>query len=103
MATGWATSTSAPKTAAYYREQIELPFFLYYLKGRGDGKFPKAYVFQTGMNQWRKFDAWPPDRGQTDHALSRCAKASSPWQRRRRLLSTNTSPIPISRCRTSGR
>ncbi len=30
------------KTAAYYREHIEFPFFLYYLKGRGDGKFPKA-------------------------------------------------------------
>jgi putative CocE/NonD family hydrolase len=48
------------KTAVYYREKIELPFFLYYLKGRGDGKFPHAYVFQTGVNQWRKFDAWPP-------------------------------------------
>ena len=48
------------KTAAYYRERIELPFFLYYLKGRGEGKFPQAYVFQTGMNQWRKFEQWPP-------------------------------------------
>lgn len=48
------------KTAAYYREKIEFPFFLHFLKGAGDGKFPKAYVFQTGMNQWRKFDAWPP-------------------------------------------
>ena len=48
------------KTAAYYRERIELPFFLYYLKGHGDGKFPQAYVFQTGLNQWRKFDSWPP-------------------------------------------
>jgi uncharacterized protein len=48
------------KTAAYYRENIELPFFLYYLKGKGDGKFPKAWVFQTGLNQWRKFDDWPP-------------------------------------------
>ncbi|MCU1236417.1 MAG: peptidase, partial [Candidatus Solibacter sp.] len=48
------------KTAAYYREKIELPFFLYYLKGKGDGKFPRAHVFQTGMNQWRKFDVWPP-------------------------------------------
>jgi putative CocE/NonD family hydrolase len=48
------------KTAQYYREHIEFPFFLYYLKGRGDGKFPKAWVFQTGVNQWRRFDAWPP-------------------------------------------
>jgi putative CocE/NonD family hydrolase len=47
-------------TAAYFREHIEFPFFLYYLKGRGDGKFPKAWMFQTGMNQWRRFDAWPP-------------------------------------------
>ncbi len=48
------------KTGAYYRERIEFPFFLYYLKGRGEGKFPKAWVFQTGLNQWRRFEAWPP-------------------------------------------
>jgi len=48
------------KTGAYYRERIEFPFFLYYLKGRGDGKFPKAWLFETGVNQWRRFDQWPP-------------------------------------------
>lgn len=48
------------KTGLYYRERIEFPFFSYYLKAKGDGKFPKAWVFQTGMNQWRRFDAWPP-------------------------------------------
>jgi hypothetical protein len=48
------------KTAQYYRERIELPFFLYHLKEKGDGRFPKAYVFQTGLNVWRKFDSWPP-------------------------------------------
>ncbi len=48
------------KTGVYYREKIELPFFMYYLKAKGDGKFLRAYVFQTGLNMWRKFDAWPP-------------------------------------------
>ncbi len=48
------------KTGLYYRERIEFPFFMYHLKGRGDGKFPRAWVFQTGVNQWRQFDAWPP-------------------------------------------
>jgi uncharacterized protein len=52
------------KTGPYYRERIEFPFFLYYLKGRGDGKFPKAWLFQTGLNQWRRFDAWPPREAQ---------------------------------------
>lgn len=48
------------KTAAFFREQIEFPFFLHELKGKGDGKFPKAWAFETGVNQWRRFDAWPP-------------------------------------------
>ena len=48
------------KTAVYYRESIELPFFEHYLKGKGEAKFPKAWVFETGTNRWRKFDTWPP-------------------------------------------
>jgi len=48
------------KTGVYYREKIEFPFFMYHLKGVGDGKFPRAYLFETGSNQWRKFDTWPP-------------------------------------------
>ena len=47
-------------TSVYYREKIEFPFFLSILKGKDGGAFPKAWVFETGRNQWRKFDAWPP-------------------------------------------
>ena len=47
-------------TSAYYREKIEFPFFVGMLKGKGGGPLPKAWVFETGLNQWRKFDAWPP-------------------------------------------
>jgi putative CocE/NonD family hydrolase len=52
-------------TGAFYRENIEFPFFMYYLKGNGDGKFPKAWLFQTGLNQWRKLDQWPLAKAQT--------------------------------------
>ena len=48
------------KTGLYYRENIEFPFFLYHLKGKGKGEFPKAWLFQTGVNEWRQFAAWPP-------------------------------------------
>jgi putative CocE/NonD family hydrolase len=48
------------KTGLYYRQTIEFPFFMYYLKSRGEGKFPKAWLFETGLNQWRKFNDWPP-------------------------------------------
>ena len=48
------------KTGEYYREKIEFPFFEYHLRGKGDGKFPKVWAFETGANRWRTFDAWPP-------------------------------------------
>jgi putative CocE/NonD family hydrolase len=55
------------KTGLFYRETIEFPFFLYHLKGKGDGlkgsgdgRVPKAWVFGTGANEWRQFDVWPP-------------------------------------------
>jgi putative CocE/NonD family hydrolase len=67
------------KTALYYREKIELPFFLFYLKGRGDGKFPRAQIFQTGMNQWRKFDVWPPPAKATTIYLAPQGKLE--WER----------------------
>jgi putative CocE/NonD family hydrolase len=50
------------KTADFYREHIELPFFEFHLKGKGASKYPRAWVFETGTNQWRKHDAWPPSK-----------------------------------------
>jgi uncharacterized protein len=47
-------------TADFFQKNIELPFFNQYLKGKGDANLPEAYVFETGANQWRKYDAWPP-------------------------------------------
>jgi hypothetical protein len=47
-------------TAEYYRKNIVFPFFEQYLKGNGDAKLPKAYVFETGTNVWRQYSAWPP-------------------------------------------
>jgi putative CocE/NonD family hydrolase len=49
-------------TSEYFREKIELPFFNYHLKGKGAADLPKASVFETGTNQWRRLDAWPPRR-----------------------------------------
>ena len=48
------------KTAVFYRDEIEFPFFNHWLKDKEDPKLPEAFVFETGSNQWRKEDAWPP-------------------------------------------
>ena len=44
----------------FFHDQIELPFFRHYLKNAPSAELPKAYVFQTGTNIWRKKDQWPP-------------------------------------------
>jgi len=48
------------KTGVFFRAQIQFPFFEYYLKGKNGGPLPKAYVFETGSNVWKKYDSWPP-------------------------------------------
>lgn len=52
------------KTSEFYREKIEFPFFEHHLKGKPDPKLPEAYVFETGVNQWRRHDAWPPKQAE---------------------------------------
>lgn len=49
------------KTGEYYVENIEFPFFNYYLKGKGELNLPEAYVFETGSNEWKMYDSWPPE------------------------------------------
>ena len=51
-------------TGDYYRKKILFPFFEQYLKGSGDAKLPKAYVFETGTNVWRQYSDWPPKEAQ---------------------------------------
>jgi putative CocE/NonD family hydrolase len=48
------------RTGDYYRTRIELPFFNHYLKDKGEWNPVKAIVFETGKNEWRTYDQWPP-------------------------------------------
>lgn len=45
------------KTGQYYREKLELPFFNYHLKGKGDlGDVREINWFDTGANRWSLTD-----------------------------------------------
>ena len=48
-------------TGVYFRQQIEFPFFTRYLKDETDLNLPEVLVFESGSNQWRSYDGWPPD------------------------------------------
>jgi putative CocE/NonD family hydrolase len=70
---GWARSDGdwlgtayfEQKTAKWYRENIELPFFNYFLKNKGDiSQIKEVLLFDTGANRWMAFDGYPTPNAQ---------------------------------------
>ena len=64
-ASGGASSLSdvvwGSPTSQWFQENVELPFFERFLKGKSDVvPIAEATVFETGVNQWQRFDVWPP-------------------------------------------
>jgi uncharacterized protein len=50
-------------TSEWYQQHIEIPFFNYFLKGKGDiSNISEAVIFITGENAWHHFDQWPPEK-----------------------------------------
>jgi len=52
--------TFGSNTSKYFQEELELKFFNYYLKDKGEWKAAEATMFDTGTNEWKSFDTWPP-------------------------------------------
>ncbi|MBC7887578.1 MAG: CocE/NonD family hydrolase [Ferruginibacter sp.] len=51
----------ASNTSAWYQQNYEIPFFNYYLKGKGNADaIAEANIFFTGENNWKKLASWPP-------------------------------------------
>ncbi|HXR34236.1 MAG TPA: CocE/NonD family hydrolase [Verrucomicrobiae bacterium] len=50
----------AGKHSPLFNDNVLLPFFRQYLKGDGNANLPRALMFETGTNVWRRYDSWPP-------------------------------------------
>jgi uncharacterized protein len=74
---GWASADASffgrydlgSNTARYFRTDIELPWFRHWLKDDGALALPHALIFETGSNQWRRYEAWPPRAAVSRRAL----------------------------------
>jgi uncharacterized protein len=47
-------------TSKFFQDSLQTVFFNYYLKDKGDFNIAKATMFQTGSNEWKTYDSWPP-------------------------------------------
>jgi hypothetical protein len=52
-------------TGLYFRQNIEAPWFAFWLKDKGKLPLKEALLFQTGSDIWTAFDSWPPREAQT--------------------------------------
>ena len=65
---GWSRGTGeslgpvqfGSATSTYFRDQVQAPWFAYWLKDKGTLDLPEALTFESGSNQWRRWEAWPP-------------------------------------------
>jgi putative CocE/NonD family hydrolase len=67
---GWVPTTRhlgvvdfGAATGDAYRKTIEAPFFEKYLKDRAGFDLKDTASFRTGVNEWKRYDAWPPKAG----------------------------------------
>jgi len=68
-------------TSFWYQNNIEIPFFNYYLKGKGNAPdLAAATIFFGGENKWRKFQQWPP-AGKEDRAIYLQAGDKLSWDK----------------------
>ncbi|CAN5762400.1 CocE/NonD family hydrolase [soil metagenome] len=56
----FATQEFGSNTSNYFQDSLQTVFFNFYLKDKGQSKIAEATVFETGSNQWKKYDSWPP-------------------------------------------
>jgi len=56
-------------SSKYFREEIQAPWFAYFLKDKGRLDLPEALTFETGANRWRRWEAWPPTMNTQERPL----------------------------------
>ena len=104
---GWARSDGDrlgnvafnARTAVFFRDEIQFPFFEQMLKGKNDAKLPNAYMFETGTDQWMRFDNWPPAAARQTafylQAGSKLASSAGSPESYSEYLSDPQKPVPF--------
>jgi uncharacterized protein len=90
------------ETAREFRENIEAPFFRYYLHGKGEKPKWQASTFQSGSNTWHTYARWPPQEARAaniyfhgDGTLSFTAPSAGEDSRPyREYVSDPANPVP---------
>jgi putative CocE/NonD family hydrolase len=88
-------------TALAFRNNIEAPFFAYWLHDQGAKPQWAASTFETGSNTWKSYATWPPAAAKArslylhaDGSLSFTAPAAAEAGAARAFVSDPLNPVP---------
>ena len=89
------------ETAREFRENIEAPFFRFYLHGKGEKPAWQASTFQSGSNSWHTYSAWPPKEAKSknlylhaDGTLSFASPSANSGKAYNEYVSDPANPVP---------
>jgi uncharacterized protein len=89
------------ETSREFRENIEAPFFRYYLHEKGEKPQWQASTFQSGSNTWHTYAVWPPKEAKNtnlylhdDGTLSFNAPEVKTSKGYREYVSDPANPVP---------
>lgn len=93
----WGSNTSD-----WYGKNIELPFFNYYLKQKGNiDQIKEANVFFSGANEWKQLPKWPADNMvaesyalRKEGSLSKAVPLIAPLSSWDEYISDPAKPVP---------
>ncbi len=66
-------------TSRFYQDSVELPWFRHHLKDAPDPGLAEATMFDTGVNQWRRFADWVPSAAR-ERSLYLAAGGGLAWE-----------------------
>ena len=83
-----------------YQKEVETLFFNHFLKGSGDKSLllPEAYMFDTGLMEWKSYEAWPPKAAtkKSMFLVGNQVLAEQPAQGAEEFISDPKKPVPYS-------
>lgn len=89
-----------------YQRDVETVFFNHFLKGKADGSvpLPEAYMFDTGLLEWKSYESWPPKKakmkafylGDDQKLLEQPAASSAQAEGAEEFISDPKKPVPYS-------
>lgn len=90
--------------SANYQKDVETVFFNHFLKGnpKDSVPLPEAYMFDTGLLQWKAYEAWPPKKSSKksfflgDHQQLVSAEVAPSATGSEEFISDPEKPVPYS-------